>query len=114
MITAASQNPEVVFKDYSGAFQSMGFAKDLHIDVNPDYLGEAVSTSVNCRAVLMTSSDQGRLMQAIGSTPVAAALHRTYHDQVLCVARTSTGAVDPGGILRVVRRLVSPGPIRIY
>lgn len=92
LITAASQNPEVVFKDYSWVFQTMGLTKVLHVDVNSGDLSAAASMLVNCRGILMTGGDQGRLMQAIGSTPVAAALHRAYHDQGLCIAGTSAGA----------------------
>ncbi len=92
VITAASVSPQSAWDDYKTVFSRLGVSDVVHIDVETDDLDEAANNLLACRGVFMTGGDQARLMQAIGSTPVAVALHRSYHDQGVCIAGTSAGA----------------------
>lgn len=92
VITAASVDPGAAWEDYKTVLSRLGASDVRHIDLEKSALDEATNQLLPCRGVLMTGGDQARLMHALGSTPLAVALQRAYHDDGVCVAGTSAGA----------------------
>ncbi|MCW7540818.1 cyanophycinase [Aquabacterium sp. A7-Y] len=95
VITAASTEPEEMWKTYRDAFGELGVrhCEPLHIRSRDEANDPAMSEKMRqAGGVFMTGGDQKRLLSLIGGTEVCKTMRTRYAQAGLCVAGTSAGA----------------------
>jgi cyanophycinase len=94
VITAASKHGERVWHNYDAAFAALGVARRaaVHVPVRAAANDPALARRVAAAdGILMTGGDQTRLMELVGGTALAQAMHGA-RERGACVAGTSAGA----------------------
>lgn len=94
VLTAASEVPDDVWALYRAAFDDMGVADVTHVrtTARAQADNEAVAARVRAaRGIFMTGGAQTRLMDILGGSAVARAMHEACNGGA-CVAGTSAGA----------------------
>lgn len=100
VITAASGEPDEMWKVYDDVFSDLGVCNREHIHLesreranDPDIAQQIASA----RGIFMTGGDQRRLLSILGGTAVDAAMHDSYRKRGACIAGTSAGASAMSG-----------------
>lgn len=100
VITAASGEPDEMWKVYDDAFSDLGVNNREHIHLesreranDPDIVRKIATA----RGIFMTGGDQRRLLSILGGTAIDAAMHDAYCQRGACVAGTSAGASAMSG-----------------
>lgn len=95
LITAASADPESVWRSYRQVFHELGVS-----DVQPLALTDWDSAHapalqqdiLQADGIFMSGGDQSKLMQALWETPAYTSLHQAFHLRGCCIGGTSAGA----------------------
>ncbi len=95
LITAASGDPESVWKSYRQVFHDLGVS-----DIQPLALTDWDSAHapalqqeiLQADGIFMSGGDQSKLMQALWETPAYTSLHQAFHLRGCCIGGTSAGA----------------------
>lgn len=95
VITAASTEPEEMWKTYRAAFGELGVQDCEHVKIltREDADQAALAAKVEAAGgVFMTGGDQKRLLALLGGTELCKTMRNAYAEQGLCVGGTSAGA----------------------
>ena len=100
VITAASGEPDAMWKVYDDAFADLGVRNREHLHLesreranDPDIVRKIASA----KGIFMTGGDQRRLLSILGGTAIDAAMHEGYCQRGACIAGTSAGASAMSG-----------------
>lgn len=100
VVTAASGEPDKMWKVYDDAFADLGVNNREHVHVesrehanDPD----VVRKFAGANGIFMTGGDQRRLLSILGGTAVDAEMHRAYCERAVCIGGTSAGASAMSG-----------------
>ncbi|MFD2367310.1 cyanophycinase [Pseudoduganella sp. GCM10020061] len=100
VITAASGEPDEMWKVYDDAFSDLGARNREHLHIesrehanNPDVVRKVAAA----QGIFMTGGDQRRLLSILGGTAIDSAMHEAYCQRGVCIAGTSAGASAMSG-----------------
>jgi len=100
VVTAASGEPDKMWKVYDDVFADLGVNNREHVHVesrehanDPDVVRKFAGAS----GIFMTGGDQRRLLSILGGTAVDAEMHRAYCERAACIGGTSAGASAMSG-----------------
>ncbi|HUR42324.1 MAG TPA: cyanophycinase [Verrucomicrobiae bacterium] len=95
VLTAASTEPEEIWRVYDRAFSELGVRQCVEVAVpsrevadSPDVLAALDGAD----AVFITGGDQKRLLAMLGGTKLDFALHDAFTSRGICIGGTSAGA----------------------
>src|SRR4051812_18265798 len=95
VLTAASAEPEEMWKIYDKAFGDLDVDNRVHLPIkNRAEAGHRRNADeiLSADGIFMTGGDQKRLLAIIGGTLIDNAMHRAFRERGACIAGTSAGA----------------------
>lgn len=95
VLTAATEEPEELWKVYRRGFHDLGVrhCEPLHLEQREQANDEKVHRLVRgARGVFMTGGDQKKLLALVGGTRLCEAMRQAYIESSACIAGTSAGA----------------------
>lgn len=107
VITAASGDPEGVWKSYQNAFRSIGVedVQRLAIDDRDSAHAAPLQAEIlQADGIFMSGGDQSKLMDTLWDTPAYQSLHQSFHLNRCCIGGTSAGAAV------MSRHMIAQGP----
>lgn len=107
VITAASGDPEGVWKSYRDVFKSLGVedVQRLALDDRASAYQSALQAEIlQADGIFMSGGDQSKLMDTLWDTPAYQSLHQSFHLNRCCIGGTSAGAAV------MSRHMIAQGP----
>lgn len=95
VLTAASTEPDEVWKVYDRAFGELGIRERIEVAIPSREAADgdpALETLKGVDAVFITGGDQKRLLALLGGTKLDFALHDAFTTRGICIGGTSAGA----------------------
>ena len=107
IITAASADPQGVWRSYREAFHALGVGNvdRLAIDDRESAQSPAVQAEIlQADGIFMSGGDQSKLMGTLWDTAAYESLHQSFHLNRCCIGGTSAGAAV------MSRHMIAQGP----
>jgi cyanophycinase len=107
IITAASADPQGVWRSYREAFHALGVGNvdRLAIDDRESAQSPAVQAEIlQADGIFMSGGDQSKLMGTLWDTEAYESLHQSFHLNRCCIGGTSAGAAV------MSRHMIAQGP----
>ena len=107
VITAASGDPEGVWRSYRDVFKALGVedVQRLALDDRASAHQSELQTEIlQANGIFMSGGDQSKLMDTLWDTPAYQSLHQSFHMNRCCIGGTSAGAAV------MSRHMIAQGP----
>jgi cyanophycinase len=107
VITAASGDPQAVWKSYQQVFKSLGVedVQRLALDDRDSAHAQPLQSEIlQADGIFMSGGDQSKLMDALWDTPAYQSLHQSFYLNRCCIGGTSAGAAV------MSRHMIAQGP----
>ena len=107
VITAASGDPEGVWRSYRDVFKALGVedVQRLALDDRASAHQSELQTEIlQANGIFMSGGDQSKLMDTLWNTPAYQSLHQSFHMNRCCIGGTSAGAAV------MSRHMIAQGP----
>lgn len=107
IITAASGDPEGVWRSYQDAFTSLGVGDVQRLAIDDRDSAHAMPLQaeiLQADGIFMSGGDQSKLMDTLWNTPAYQSLHQSFHFNRCCIGGTSAGAAV------MSRHMIAQGP----
>lgn len=107
VITAASGDPQGVWKSYQQVFKSLGVedVERLALDDRDSAHAQPLQSDIlQADGIFMSGGDQSKLMDALWDTPAYQSLHQSFYLNRCCIGGTSAGAAV------MSRHMIAQGP----